>query len=197
VTTDATLRLGERLFRLRGWTPVPLLVVGLALGRPTVASVLLGIAVTVAGELIRWQSVAHIGSTSRTRAAGVGPLITDGPYARTRNPLYLGNLLIGLGMVWACAVPLLLPVFVILFALQYSLVVRWEESRLAVEHGEAFAGYLQRVPRWFPTGRSRATGASAGRRPFREVLRSERSTLIVQVAVYAAVAARVALEAFR
>ncbi len=184
---SATLRLGERLFRLRGWTPAPLLAAGLALGRPGAASLLVGTAVTVAGELIRWQSVAHIGSISRTRDRGVGPLVTSGPYGRSRNPLYLGNLLIGLGMVWACSVPLLLPAYVVLFAVQYGLIVRWEESRLAAQHGDDFAAYCARVPRWFPGGRAPAAGE--GRRPWREVLRSERGTLLVQVGVYGALIA--------
>jgi protein-S-isoprenylcysteine O-methyltransferase Ste14 len=186
-TTEAVgIRLGRFLFRWRGWTPVPLLVIGLALGRPTLVSLLVGIAVTAAGEVLRCMAVAHIGSISRTRGDGVGPLITDGPFARSRNPIYLGNLLVGAGMIWATHVPLLTAVYVALFFSQYHVIIAWEESRLHAEHGARFEVYRDQVPRWFPTlARGQPAPRRAGAsRPLLEVLRSERSTLIVQAVVF-------------
>ncbi len=191
---DAVIRIGGVLFRWRGWTPVPLLLAGVVLGRPTPASLLAGLAVTAVGEWLRCRAVAHIGSVSRTRGDGVGPLITDGPFARSRNPIYLGNLLVGAGMVWASGVPLLIAAYALLFGAQYHAIVAWEESRLLATHGDRFRSYRARVPRWFPVVRRPGAavdapepgGAGAGGRALRRVLRSERSTIAVQIAVFAA-----------
>jgi len=181
------VRLGGALFRWRSLTPLPLIAVGLVLGRPTPASVLLGAAVTGMGEFIRAWSVAHIGARSRTRGASVGALVTSGPYGRCRNPIYLGNLLVGAGIIWATDVPLLLPAYVLLFAVQYGLVVAWEEDGLRRAHGAAFDAYCARVPRWLPRG-STAPLDPARYGP-KVVLRSERSTLIGQVLAFAVLVA--------
>jgi len=185
------VRLGATLFRWRSLTPIPIIAVGLVLGRPTPASVLLGVLVTALGEFIRAWSGAHIGSRSRTRGDDVGPLVRTGPYGRCRNPIYLGNLLVGAGIVWAVNVPLLLTAFVLLFFLQYGFVVVWEEAQLRVAHGPAFATYCARVPRWLP----RTGGDPSGPAPFgpRAVLRSERSTLLGLVLAFALLCGLMAL----
>ena len=170
---------------------MPLLAVGLALGKPGLVSILSGLGVSLVGEGIRGWAVAHIGSVSRTRGDGIGPLVTGGPFARSRNPIYLGNLLVGAGMVWATDVPVLTAVYVLLFFAQYGLIVAWEESRLRAEHGERYERYRIRVPRWFPRPRRPACEEDsvetvAATLPLWQVLRSERSTLLGQVAIYAA-----------
>lgn len=177
-----SLRLGAVLFRWRSLTPLPIVAVGLALGHPTLNSILMGGAVTALGEFIRGWSVAHIGTRSRTRGGSVGPLVTSGPFSRCRNPIYLGNLLVGAGIVWATDVPLLLPAYVLLFAVQYGFIVAWEEDRLEAAHGRAFAAYRARVPRWLP--RRGANPFAASPHGPSTVLRSERSTLVGQVLAY-------------
>lgn len=76
-------------------------------------------------------------------------LVTDGPYSFTRNPLYLGELVAGVGV--------LLPSFGVFQALVLAVFVacqlwrmRWEEEVLAHEFGSDFAGYRERVPRLLP-----------------------------------------------
>jgi protein-S-isoprenylcysteine O-methyltransferase Ste14 len=170
---------GAWLFKNRGWLPVPLLVAMLAT-RPTSWW---GLAIMALGEGVRLWAVGHIGTPSRTRGDDVGVLVDTGPYARVRNPLYVGNLLLwaGLGVVtwpWALvAVPALL--------LHYTLIVRWEEANLAVRLGPPYAAYLARVPRWLPLGAPRR-----GRWDVRRAFRSERSTLLALAAVTAVLLAR-------
>ena len=147
---------------------------------------MIGLCVSITGEVIRWRSVGQIGPRSRTRSGEVGPLITTGPFARSRNPIYLGNLLIGTGMAFATGVPALPLVFVALFFVQYTPIVAWEEWRLAAEHGEAYDAYRERVPRWFP--RPGRTGPSSSL-PWPGVMRGERSTLLVMTGVYASIVA--------
>lgn len=175
---------GAWLFRNRGWLPVPLLL-GMVVS-PVVAPVP-GAVLVAAGEGLRLWAVGHIGLPSRTRGDGAHRVVETGPYARVRNPLYVGNLLIfvGLGVMtwpWALAVGPLL-------AVHYHHIVAWEESNLAVKLGEPYLAYLRRVPRWLPRGGGDRPGASGGGRwDGRRALRSERTTLLVLGATLGAMA---------
>jgi len=144
-------------------------------------TLLVGIALTVMGEAIRWWAVSHIGSVSRTRSSDVRTLIRGGPFARSRNPIYVGNFLIGIGLIGAAGVPLVACLYVVLFAVQYGFIVAWEESRLEAEHGLPYRQYKAEVPRWLGVGRSAGTGEESTALPWLVVLRSERSTLAVQL----------------
>ena len=104
--------------------------------------------------------------------SAVGALVDVGPYARLRNPLYVGNLLLWAGFSTA-AWPLALAV-VPLLAAHYALIVRWEEAQLLAQIGPLYEDYLQRVPRWWPSG-----SPKAGVWQLREALRSERGTFVV------------------
>lgn len=183
--TPLAVRVGAVLFAHRGWLPVPLLLAMLT-ARPRGWAG--GLALVAAGEAIRLAAVGHIGPRSRTRGADVGALVDTGPYARLRNPLYVGNVLIfaGLGVVqwpWALvAAPAL--------AVHYHFVVRWEEANLARQLGAPYRDYLARVPRWWPGGAPRP-----GTWDLRRALRSERSTLLALAVVLGALCARAVLVA--
>ena len=161
---------GSVLFRHRGWTPVPLLAGQWFYG--TRAQLALGLVVLTVGEAIRLWAVGHIGARSRTRTDAVGSLVETGPFGLCRNPLYVGNALILLGVgcwsgpPWAAA-------WLLFAVLQYAAVVRWEESILLQNHGEDFEAYCRRVPRWLPKGLTR----NPGRANWLGAVRSERPTL--------------------
>ncbi len=135
---------------------------------PAAALVLMAI-----GELVRLWAVGHIGLPSRTRADGAHRVVQGGPYGLVRNPLYIGNILIfvGLGVLaWPWALisgPAL--------ALHYHFIVGWEESNLTQKLGAPYTDYCARVGRWVPRAAVLPSGAWNGR----EALRSERSTLLV------------------
>lgn len=166
--------LGAWLFRHRGWLPVPLALAQLLL---TEASHPAGLALILAGEGVRVAAAGHIGRPSRTRDASVGALVAEGPYARLRNPLYVGNVAMAAGFGWLAS-PWLGLCWLGLSSLFYAVVVRWEEGRLLQEHGVAFRAYCQRVPRWLPLGAARAGDFS-----LRKALSSERGTLLVWTVV--------------
>ena len=172
---------GAWLLARRGWLPVPVLVA--ALGLPP-RLWLPGGLMMVAGEALRLWAVGHIGLPSRTRDEGVGPLVTTGPYAVVRNPLYVGNILLwtGFGVVLWPAALVLFP----LFAVYYELIVRWEEERVAATHGEAWRAYAARVSRWWP----RWSPEAAGRWSARVALRTERGTFVVIAGVLLLLALR-------
>ena len=144
---------GAVLFRHRGWLPVPFLLVPLlARGTPdgdrTGSSGILLIAI---GEAIRLAGVAAAGTVTRRRSRTVQRLVTYGIFAWMRNPLYVGNFLIWMGFTVISGVLWFIPVAIgDLFAIEYTLIVRYEEGVLESIFGEEYLAYKQRTPRWFP-----------------------------------------------
>jgi len=131
------------------------------------------------GQGLRLWSVRHIGTVSRTRSSRIGPLITDGPYAALRNPLYVGNWLLWTGFTVWSALLWMLPIVWGAFVLQYGAITRWEEDRLRLHFGSSYETYAHNVPRWRPQwgALTRALSTSASH-PWRDVLFSERGTLL-------------------
>jgi protein-S-isoprenylcysteine O-methyltransferase Ste14 len=157
-TPDTTTRLGGWLFRHRTSLPIPVAIAILTLrigeAPPSTRLVALGVGVTVLGELMRLWGVHHIGAISRTRSDRLGPLVASGPFARLRNPLYVGNIALWVGFALTARLVWLAPVILVLLGLEYHAIVRWEESLLESRLGQAYVDYTARVPRWLPVLRA-------------------------------------------
>jgi len=177
-------RIGAVLFRHRGWLPVPFLLVPL-LARGTMGprNWILGFALIVLGEAIRLAGVAAAGTVTRRRSRTVQRLVTYGIFGWMRNPLYVGNFLIWMGFTVISGVLWFIPVAVLLFALEYTLIVRYEEGVLESIFGQEYLDYKARTPRWIP--RPPAT-PETGEHHWGEAWRSEISTFL-QYAVITAV----------
>lgn len=177
---------GEWAFRQRSWLPVPiaLILLGSRFHQvPGPVPVVLGVAVVVIGELIRAWSVRYIGTISRTRAARFGPLMVSGPYRYVRNPIYVGNWGIWTGFVIWSGLLWMLPVAWLVFAAQYSAIVRWEEEKLLAHFGQPYREFLAAVPRWWPRLGAPPAGTVNTPHPWSHVLFSERGTLAAIVAM--------------
>jgi protein-S-isoprenylcysteine O-methyltransferase Ste14 len=198
---DTTTRLGGWLFRHRTVLPIPFAaaILGLRIGeaRPSSALVAAGIVTTAVGEVIRLWGVHHIGAISRTRSDRLGPLVASGPFAVVRNPLYVGNIALWVGITLAARLVWLAPVILVLLGAEYHAIVRWEERLLESRLGDSYRAYASRVPRWWPTfnrtgrrdrgtDRFSAVSASSALKPYslRETLFSERGTLLAIAAGY-------------
>jgi hypothetical protein len=88
-------------------------------------------------------------------------LTTTGPYAHTRNPLYLGSMLIAFGFAAAAASWLILALLLGLFAAIYIPTILSEEAYLR-EHFADFEAYARAVPRLLPRGAGAAKELAAG-----------------------------------
>lgn len=88
-------------------------------------------------------------------------LVADGPYRRVRNPLYLANVLMAVGMGAMMSRVGFFVAVVLMVVFCYRLILR-EEGDLLASQGESYRNYLEAVPRLFPSLTSRT--ASAGRR---------------------------------
>lgn len=76
-----------------------------------------------------------------------GPLVTSGPYAYTRHPIYLGAWLIALGLGLLFGFPLIASVFLLFWL---NLVIHFEEKELCEVYGREYEEYRRRVPRFIP-----------------------------------------------
>lgn len=110
--------------------------------RPTVASLWLGAGITAAGILVRAWAAGTLEKNWR--------LTVEGPYAFTRNPLYLGSLVVGLGASAASARPWFALVFLAFFAWMYGSTMTAEAENLEEVFGEDYVRYRDRVPLLFP-----------------------------------------------
>jgi protein-S-isoprenylcysteine O-methyltransferase Ste14 len=184
-------RLGARLFRNRGWLPVPFVAVPLLVpARQSTWSWVAGAVLVAAGEAFRLAGVAAAGTTTRRRSRDVQRLVTYGIFAWTRNPLYVGNLLAWLGVAVASGVLWFVPVAALLFAVEYSLIVRFEEGVLESTFGDAYLSYKRRTPRWLPRPPREGAGTPSGPHDWKEAWWSERSTLLQYAALAAALAVK-------
>jgi protein-S-isoprenylcysteine O-methyltransferase Ste14 len=195
MTPDTTTRLGGWLFRHRTSIPLPAAIAILTLrpgeAPPSVVLVAIGVAITLVGELIRLWGVHHIGAISRTRTDRLGPLVAAGPFARVRNPLYVGNILLWVGFALAARLIWLTPVIFVLLALEYHAIVRWEETLLESRLGQAYRDYAADVPRWLPTFNSKirkenpaSSAVPADRFSWKDTLFSERGTFVAMAVGY-------------
>jgi len=151
---------GRVSYRFRQHLQVVLLAVSLLvtrrLGSQRAEILLLIVAallVAIGGGLRSWAMGHHVWR----RVKGEGSertLVTAGPYAHTRNPLYLGSFLIGCGIASMSGWLGILFAFVALFAVSHGCIIRWEEGRLVEEFGASFERYAREVPRFFPGLRS-------------------------------------------
>ncbi|HEY3971845.1 MAG TPA: isoprenylcysteine carboxylmethyltransferase family protein [Candidatus Sulfotelmatobacter sp.] len=153
--TDSTsLNWGKIARRIRVPLGFAFAVLYFWLARPTWRSIALGALLILPGLLTRALASGHV----RKNEA----LATSGPYAYTRNPLYLGSLLIGVGFAAAARSWWVGVVLVVMFFAIYLPVIRDEENFLRGKFPE-FDEYARRVPRMFPR---LSQGGSAEETPF-------------------------------
>ena len=169
-------------FKYRSYTPIPLIVILLYQAEPTLQWVITGIAVMLLGEAIRFWGVLYAGGATRTRIVGAPELVTAGPFGFVRNPLYLGNMLIYVGVALVAGGPWMWQMVVIaiaFFTWQYSQIITLEEDTLTTLFGDEYEEYREHVPRFIPRLRPwRKPGESTERLPLRKAVRPEKSTWI-------------------
>ena len=128
-----------------------------AFGKPSAASVALGLPIAIAGELIRCWAVGYSGVTTRGDHVEAPKLVTAGPYAHVRNPLYVGNFVTALGFALAFTGKnsfgsklALIGSSLATMAAVYATIIPHEEQFLRSQFGEAFDRYCERVPPLVP-----------------------------------------------
>jgi protein-S-isoprenylcysteine O-methyltransferase Ste14 len=127
----------------------------LAFARPLPKFVTIGAAIGLAGLWLRAYAAGYLHKQE--------VLTVTGPYAHTRNPLYLGSAILALGAGVATHSWISAAILLVYFAVVYSVVMRREEGELLQQHGQSFKDYAASVPLFFPRiTAAKMAGASAG-----------------------------------
>jgi protein-S-isoprenylcysteine O-methyltransferase Ste14 len=147
----------------------------IGLSRPTPGGVLAGFLVAACGEALRLWAAGHLIKTDA--------LVTSGPYRHTRNPLYLGRLLILTGLCVMARLPfgihwvLLGLGYGVFFAYYLPRKERVEPARLRETHGEAYERYFRAVPALWPSLRGYGDGRGEAWSP-RKMLRNREHWMV-------------------
>lgn len=121
----------------------------------------LGAALIVIGAFWRTWGSAYLGAhVVQDRQLHTERLVAGGPYRRTRNPLYFGNLLLTLGLAIVVN-PMSGAIFVMGMWVLVRLFIHDEEMGLAESLGESYMAYHAAVPRLFPAWRAKIPAAGA------------------------------------
>jgi protein-S-isoprenylcysteine O-methyltransferase Ste14 len=141
----------RRIARLR--VPIGFVsgVVVLWLAHPTWRTLTIGATIAVAGEALRVWAAGHLEKGREVTASG--------PYALTRHPLYAGSMIIGIGLVIACASMGIGIIVLGYLAITLTAAIRTEEAHLTGKFGTAYpdyrAGRASTEPRRFSLARAK------------------------------------------
>ena len=110
-----------------------------------------GLFITIFGQLIRGVTIAlaYIVRGGKNKKVHADDLVTEGIFKHCRNPLYVGNILMLLGVGILINSLLFTTVFIPLFFFIYQAIVLAEENFLRNKFGEQFDAYCKKVSRWF------------------------------------------------
>ena len=128
--------------------------------KPRPVEVAVGFVIAALGEVVRFWAAGHLLKTKE--------LITSGPYRYTRNPLYLGRLLILTGLCVMCRLPYFLNLaalgigYAVFFLYYLPRKERVEPARLRAVHGEAYERYFKAVPALVPTLKPYTSASNLG-----------------------------------
>lgn len=122
-----------------GFVLAPLLLIS---AKPTVASIAAGAVVSVIGLMIRAWASGYLRKNQE--------LTTSGPYARTRNPLYLGTFILGAGIAISSGALWFVALFMALYLLIYVPVMFAEAETMRHLFPKEYDHYSQRVPLFLP-----------------------------------------------
>jgi protein-S-isoprenylcysteine O-methyltransferase Ste14 len=151
------VRFGNFLFHWRnGLFPIivalVILLPGPAITPDPLGAVLLGAVVAFLGQFVRASTIGleYIIRGGKNRRVYAEKLVTEGVYSHSRNPMYVGNLLILAGVViasnsWTAAI-----LGIALGLITYRAIVAAEEDFLRNKFGPGFDEYCSEVPRFWP-----------------------------------------------
>ena len=140
------LHVGLAVVALAGFVVKP----GNVFGRHRALGVSISIGLVLLGIALRAWGGGCAGAHTRNATIEAPRLVTGGPYAFVRNPIYLASIVLGLGMVGLIGDPWMFGLYVGVFIFLYTSIVPAEEAFLRRTFPEEFAHYCENVPRMIP-----------------------------------------------
>ena len=172
------IRIGNFFFKYRNWLFIVLYLLLFVPSPPNFGErtlgpdyylwpIIIGLLVTVSGQLIRGLTIglAYIIRGGKEGKVYADKLVTTGIFNHCRNPLYVGNILMLLGVGILSNSLLYVAVIMPLFLVIYQAIVLAEENFLRSKFGESFDNYCSRVNRWIPS--VKGIGATFGSMQFK------------------------------
>lgn len=132
----------EYIIKYRSTVGTISLFILLYLATPTANSITLGFFFIIAGVFFRAWSSGHLNKDKE--------LATEGPYALTRNPLYFGNFLLGLGIAIAGNNLYTYIIFFAFFLLFFPFLMVIEHRRLKIKFGKKYEDWSRKSNSFFP-----------------------------------------------
>src|SRR5881396_2218666 len=182
------VRIGKLLFHYRNGL-FPLVYALLVLkGRPALpdyrVAALLGFLVGLTGQLLRAVTIGleYIIRGGRNRQVYAEKLVQGGIFAHCRNPLYIGNFLIVVGVGLASNSVLFLSVAIPFFAFAYWAIIAAEENYLRGKFGSEFDAYCARVNRLIPNFSGLGQTLSGMRCNWRRLITAEYGSAFIWLA---------------
>ena len=186
-------KVGNLFFKIRSFTPIPFIIALLYFAEPIWYTIVIGALLITIGEFLRIWAVGYAGASTRARTLGAArDLVTTGPYRYVRNPLYLGNFLLSLGVCLLANVYWLVAVLIIGYFCQYLPIIALEEVYLLESCGSVYQTYREQVPRFVPRFRP-YLNPSDHDFSFARAIKSEKRTLTAIVCVVGLIFARQAI----
>ena len=130
------------LYRWRVRTGLIGVILVIILAKPDLSSLIIGLAVSLPGLMLRTWAAGHLKKDKE--------LTISGPYRYSRNPLYLGNLIIGLGIFIASRSLWVLGIFIMYFLLFYPLIIQVEAEKMKSLFPQEYPEYAKKTPVFFP-----------------------------------------------
>jgi protein-S-isoprenylcysteine O-methyltransferase Ste14 len=151
--------------------------------------VILGLLITFSGEIIRGITIglAYIIRGGRDKKVYAEKLVTEGIFRHCRNPLYVGNILMLLGVGVLSNSLFYVGVVMPLFLFIYQAIVLAEENFLRNKFGEQFDDYCKRVNRWIISFSGVSSTFNGMRFNYKRWLLKEYNTLLVWLIGIAAI----------
>jgi protein-S-isoprenylcysteine O-methyltransferase Ste14 len=136
------MNVAQLLARWRVRLGYPLAILVLWVSRPIPRSILSGAILGALGLFVRARAAGYLHKQQ--------VLTVSGPYAHSRNPLYLGSAIVTLGVAAAARSWMAAAILCVYFTVVYGVVMRREEQELRQHHGAAFDEYARSVPLFLP-----------------------------------------------
>ena len=181
------VKLGDFFFKYRNWL-FPVFYALMFLPGPRIfgdwrTAVAVGLLVTLAGQAVRMTTIGfdYIIRGGRNKKVYAEDLVTGGLFAHSRNPMYVGNVSMILGMGLLSNSLFYLLVMVPAFYFIYECIIRAEENFLRNKFGGGFDAYTRDVPRWLPKLGGLGATLTSGSFNWRRVIIKEYNTTCVWV----------------
>ncbi len=188
------IALGKVFFRYRNVLAPAIFLLALALSRPqyplgrgdlNLMFDVAGVVIVLLGQLLRVVTIGfeYIVRGGRNRRVYADDLVQGGMFALSRNPLYLGNVLIAVGLALIIHAPAFYLIVIPLTLLAYSATVAAEEAYLRKKFGTQYEDYCRRVNRWWPRLTLFRSSVSGMHFNWKRVLLKEYNTTFILVAL--------------